>query len=253
MQRWSIPVLVRRSLGLGFLLAGLALAAASPRAAETDGSQAVSIELSGGSLKDGRARVEARLHNGSGRSLLGVRIAAYYDPLDAMPAPDASWKLHEFLLEPPLAPGASVQLEFTDSEAAEFVLLRVAYARLALAIRVDGATPLAARTELQEVEGTVYIAARDLAAALDAKLTQDKSKRVTLEMAEAGRKLSYLAGSKLVQLDTRQASLSLPVLEREGRSWLPLHEIAALLGFEADYDLAANLVLLSSTAASDVQ
>jgi len=89
---------------------------AVPPPANAPSDEAV-IELTGGSLKgsvsgQGTASVKARVTSHGARKLLGVRIAAYYDVIDALPAPDARWHLHEFLFEPPLTAGANSNVAF---------------------------------------------------------------------------------------------------------------------------------------------
>jgi hypothetical protein len=210
----------------------------------------VQLELSGGTLRrsagGATAEVEALVTNRGDRALLGLRLAAYYDVLDALPASDAQWRLHEFLLEPALAAGATTQLQFSDEQAAQYVLLRLDYARFALALAVDGAAPRPAQSELLERDGVQYLAARDLASALGARLAQGADKRVTLALP-AGGNLAYRAGSAQVMIGSTTHTLAHPVLEQDGRSWLPLHETCALLGYEADYDLGENLLRLSQS------
>lgn len=216
--------------------------------ASEDQVSGVEVLLTGGSLKSGRANVEAQITNKAQRQLLGLRIAAYYDPLDALPAPDAQWRLHEFVLEPGLAPGASAMLSFTDNNAAQYVLLRCVLARFSLAISVDGAAELAAQYELLEQDGQRYVAARDLADALGARLRQATDKRVILDLPDLPAALVYLPGSQELQLSGVRQQLSWPVLQLAGRSWLPLEESCLLLGFSAEYDYNANILRLARRA-----
>jgi hypothetical protein len=205
----------------------------------------VEVKLSEGSLRAGKAHVRAEVTNNGQRSLLGLRIAAYYDPLDALPAPDAPWRLHEFLFEPPLLPGATLSVTFSDENASEYVLLRCAYARFTLGIIVNTGQEYSAAHELLESDGLQYIATRDLATALGATVRQQPDKQVVLGLPDGSMTLVFRPGSQQVRANGEARSLSHPTLEREGRSWLPLHEVCLLLGFEADYELAANILRLS--------
>jgi hypothetical protein len=226
-------------------------AATAGGAASTDTAE---IVLTGGSLKgaasgSGAASVQARVTNSGGRKLLGVRIGAYYDTIDALPAPDARWRLHEFLFEPPLAPGGASDVGFTDQDAAAYVLLRIVYARFALAVAADGGAPAPAGEELADRGGVQYIAARDLAAALGAKLRLDARKLVTLSRAGAGGhgalSLSYTAGQAALSIGGAARTWAHLPYEQGGRGYLPLQEACGLLGYDADYDEGVNVLTLT--------
>jgi hypothetical protein len=215
----------------------------------------VAIELVQGKVTgsmrgQGKAAVTARLTNNAPRRLTGVRIAAYYDTGDYLPADEAAWKLHEFVLEPPLERGASVELEFTDEAAAEYIFLRVDYARLGLAIGVDSGAAITADAELLVDGPNRFISVRDLARAIGAKLELGADKRISLARdAEKPRPalwVIFTPGTVDISIMGKYAKLATASRMADGRLFVPLQETVSLLGYSANYDAAANLLSLTT-------
>ncbi len=265
----------------------------------------VEVRLTGGSVTgtvrgQGTAAVQAQVVNRGASALKGVRLGVYYSTLDAPPGPDAAWREHEFVFEPPLPPGEATTLNFTDENAAEYIALSVRFAlfadggqtaaqptpagetnpdaggapappdaKPADAKPADskpadakpapqpepqpppkpkpaqvtpgaaaGATvlyrglPVAAASPLVEQDGALYISTRDLMDNTGGSLGYDSATyEVTLE--RKGRKLAVKTGERRATADGAAIELAHPVLEIDGRSYLPLVECAAYLGLTA--------------------
>jgi hypothetical protein len=220
-----------------------------------DDTSSIAIELVKGKVVgspqgQGKAEVTARVTNNGQRRLAGVRIGAYYDTADYMPAATAPWKLHEFVLEPPLEAGGSVELEFTDEAGAEYILLRVDYARFGLAVTADGGKPIVAEAELLVDGPNRFITLRDLARAVGAKIEVGADKRVSLmrdaKKPRPGLFMVFTPGTVDISVKGKYAKLVLASRVAEGRLYVPLQETTSLLGYSADYNAAANLLTLTT-------
>jgi len=95
-----------------------------------------------------------------------------------------------------------------------------------------------------------YIAARDLAAALGAKLKPGEKRLVTLSRGKDGTRkalsLVYTPGLAAATAGGAAKTWTHPPFEQNGRGYLPLQETCSLLGYEADYDEGTNVLTLVS-------
>jgi len=224
-------------LASSFLLPALALAQGD-----------VTVTLTGGDVRgkvkgQGKATVVARVENNGDRELNGVRIAAYYSPTDALPGDDATWRVHEFVFEPPLLPGNSTTLKFSDENAYEYVLLQVRNAQYGRTLSFNGK---AARLEqpLSEKDGVLYISTRDLMNTIGGGISYD-AKTYMIVLERRGVSVRVQPKLKYVLVGETRAPLAHPVIEVDGHSLLPLAEIAALFGLSVTEDSELNMVELS--------
>jgi hypothetical protein len=230
----ALPILL---LAVSLLLPTLALAQGD-----------VMVTLTGGDVRgkvkgQGKATVVARVENLSGRELNGVRIAAYYSANDALPGDDATWRVHEFVFEPPLLPGNSTTLKFSDTDAFEYVLLQVRNAQYGRGLSFNGkAVRLAG--PLSERDGVLYISTRDLMNTVGGGISYD-AKTYMIVLERRGVSVRVQPKLKYALVGETQAPLAHPVIEVDGHSLLPLRDIAALFGLSVTEDSELNLVELS--------
>jgi len=230
----ALPILL---LAMGLVLPILALA-----------QDDVSVTLTGGDVRGkvkgrGKATVVARVENHSGRELTGVRIAAYYSPTDAQPGDNATWRVHEFVFEPPLLPDNSTTLKFSDDNAYEYVLLEVRSPQYGRGLSFNGkAVRLAG--PLSEKDGVLYISTRDLMNAIGGGISYD-AKTYMIVLERRGASVKVQAKLKYALVGETRAPLAHSVIELDGHSLLPLTDIAALFGISVTEDTDLNLVELS--------
>ena len=228
------------------LLSGLAIPAA---AAVTD---EVSIELVSGEVVgrvkgQGRATVTARVVNDGTRPLSGVRVEAYYSTVDIHPPASATWRPHEFVFDPPLQPGESVSLTFTDENAAEFVLLSITAAVFHTGLSyngivVDGGYAVHVR------DGVPYIATRDLVGVVGGGASYESGTSTIILRRDLHEVRLWEGTRKAVTLGGR-VDLEHPVIPLEGRSFVPLPDVAPLLGLDCTFDETLNVVMLNDSGA----
>ena len=254
---------------LSVLLAALLLPTIPALAAD------VEVRLAGGSVTgevrgQGTATVEAQVMNHGASALLGVRLGVYYSVTDAAPGPGADWREHEFVFEPPLAPGESTTLSFTDESAAEFIALEVRYSLFedgGVATEPDNGNgegtppetkpkpehkpkldapassndpmvlyrgmPANLASPLIERKGAIYISTRDLMDCVGGSLGYDAATyQVILE--RKGRKLAVKTGERNATADDKAIKFDHAVLEIDGRSYLPLIDVAPYLALTAE-------------------
>lgn len=220
-----------------FCLCAAALLASfsPPAAAAVDGLQ---VELTGGTVTgpvrgQGKAVVEARVTNTGSRSVNGVRIGVFYAAADLLPGDGADWRVHEFVFEPPLAPGKSTTLRFSDENAAEYILIELQRASYGLGLTYNG-LEAGLNQPLMEMDGVVYIATRDLMQLIGGGISYDaQSYMIVLE--RSGLTLKLKAGQDYALLNGERTPLRHPVLEIESRSLLPLEEVARLLELSCNW------------------
>jgi len=240
-QPYNIHMRVAVLLGLAALLAiggQLGVAAASDLELAF-----ISGEVTGSTPGKGAASVTARVENTGSRDLLGLRIGVYYSAVNEIPDDDAQWRPHEFVFEPPLKPGKSTTLRFVDENAAEYIMLRVERVQCETGISFNGKV---AQLEygLEERDGVTYIATRDLMNLIGGGISYDaESYMVVLE--RKGVEVRFKESESRVLLDGQRTSIEHPVLEIDGRSFLPLADFASLLGVSVSRDSAMNLIVLS--------
>ena len=213
---------------LAFILALVLLASAH---ADTSGVEVTlaSGEVVGKTRGIGTASVTAKVSNKTSRTLEGIRLAAFYSPVDVFPAADAEWRIHEFVFEPPLAAGATSTLEFTDDSAAQYIQLEARAVKYRPALRFDGAD-----TDLQfpvvKREGTAYIALRDLADVAGGRITSDGG-FIVIDRQGVTIRLKPLTAQ--AQVDGKAKTLDNAVIDEAGRSYIALRDAATLLGLAA--------------------
>jgi hypothetical protein len=265
--------MLRQLAGLTALLGVLLLAVPAAHAAE------IEVRLTGGSVTgtargQGTATVQAQVVNHGASALTGIRLGVYYSTTDTPPGAGADWREHEFVFEPPLAPGAATSLSFTDEHAAEYIALEVRYTLFA-----DGGAPVAPAggkpaaeskkqppakpqskpsppakpqpkpatsavtvlyrgmpanpaAPLVERDGAVYISTRDLLDCAGGSLSYDAATyQVVLE--RKGRKLAVKTGERAASADGAAVELAHSVLDIDGRSYVPLLDVAAYLNLTA--------------------
>lgn len=211
---------------------------ATPALADVPG---LTVSLAGGEVAGhtrglGTATVTAQVSNNSGRTLDGIRLAAFYSPTDVLPSADVDWRIHEFVFEPPLAAGTTTTLQFSDDNAAQYVLLDARAAKFRAALRY-GSVTRDLQFPLLKRNGTAFVALRDLAAALDARLT-NRAGYITLERSDSTVKVKPLSAQ--AQVDGQSRTLANALLEDQGRSYIGLRDAAQLFGLEVS-DLGSDL------------
>lgn len=234
-------VLLLSALSLGLLLLTVPAQAASPADIELT---LLGGEVVGSEPGFGEASVEARVRNTASRALKGVRIAVYYSSRDALPPSNADWLIHEFVFEPPLKPGGQSTLRFSDPNAAEYVALAVRRAIFEPGLSFNGedvqlAAPLLVR------EGNYFIALRDLAGLLEAKLSLEQRGGWIVLEREGEPALKLKVGVDYAQQAGANIALELKPLEVEGRSYLALNEAAKLFGLDLRQDSESGIFELS--------
>lgn len=203
----------------------------------------ISGDVTGDQRGQGTATVSARITNIGDRNLNGVRIAAFYSPYDTFPDEFAEWKLHEFLLEPPLKPGKSVVLEFQDDKAFEYIQLELRRANFDLRIVVNG-KQLDSEGLVRIEDGAAYMQSRDLVGIIGGDLKYDaEADRVELKRGE--RVLLYKEGRRSIDVNEERRALSHPVITIEGRTWVPIESICRELEIECEIDHSLNVLTLT--------
>lgn len=176
----------------------------------------------------GTATVTARVTNETARTLEGIRLVSWYSAVDVLPAADADWRIHEFVFDPPLMPGASGTLTFTDENAAQYVKLEARQVKYRAALRYgDAITDL--KLPLLRRSGVVYVALRDLVDITGGTL---RSSGEFISVNAAGKKLQLRPGSAEAQVDSSARSMSNAVIEDNDRSYIALRDAASLLELE---------------------
>lgn len=228
------------------ILSVLAMLSVGPVFAAVDG---VSASLVGGEVKgavkgEGKASVRASVSNLSGRELRSVVLGVYYSAVDAPPAPDALWRQHAFEFDPPLSPGKSVTVRFSDDDAFEYIALDVQGARFGPGLSFNGEiAPLEQPLSLRD--GVYYIATRDLMDVIGGGISYD-AKTYMVGLERGGIKIEVKPDLGYALVNGEQHPLEHPVLELDGRSLLPLAEVAALFGLSVSVDEGQELVLLEN-------
>lgn len=210
----------------------------------------VSIELVGGEVTgaisgQGTASVVVNVTNDGLRDITGLRIAAYYSTLNAPPVdPEtADWRIHEFVFDPPLAPGQSITVRFRDENAAEYVLLEARFVVEGGGIIYNGRTGVLEHG-LIERNGVTFIATRDLIDLVGGGISYDAaSYEVVIE--RQGVEVRFKEGRKQVKVDGQVNTLDHATIETDGRSLLPLVEFCGLLGIVVEHDATVDLFTLS--------
>lgn len=237
---------MRKAVTAAAVLAWAMLALALPaRAAVTD---EVSVTLTGGEVAGkvrgmGKATVQARVENLGTRALNGIRIEAFYSTTDVMPDQYAVWHPHEFIFEPPLPPGESTLLNFSDEQAAEYILIEVRSTLFALGLSYNG-TVADLNLALPERRGVVFISTRDFAGLIGAEVEYDEPTQ-QIVVATEGIEAVFTVGSLAAEINGRQTVLNGAVFELNGVSYLPLLDAATAFGLTATVDRPLNLVMLN--------
>lgn len=210
----------------------------------------ISVSLAGGEVVgpvkgQGKASVRATIVNESGRALSSIVLGVFYNSINELPGGDAAWIKHAFEFDPPLGTGKSVTVKFTDNNALEYIMLDVQSAQLGWGISYNGR--LASPAPMLELRDDVwYISTRDLMELVGGGLSYDpKTYMVGLERAGVLVQVKPKLGYALV--GGAQQRLEHPVVEIDGRSLVPLVEIALLLGLSASVDEAQQLLLLEGS------
>ena len=206
------------------------------------------VTLTGGSITgkvrgQGTASVEARALNTGATDITGVRIAVYYSTVDQYPPdPDtADWRIHEFLFEPPLMPGKSTKLVFSDEDAAEYILIEVRYVAQGLTLSYND-RPASLEYPLEYRDGVHYIATRDLVNLVGGSLGYDNA-TYEVTLVRSGVELRFKGAT--VKVNGHAVTLENPVLELDGRTFVPLKEFCRHLGIGVVRDTATNRIILS--------
>jgi hypothetical protein len=210
----------------------------------------VSVELAGGEVAgavsgQGTASVVVDVTNNGLRDVTGLRIAAYYSTVNAPPVdPEtAGWRIHEFVFDPPLAPGQSITVRFRDENAAEYVLLESRFVVEGGGIIYNGRTGVLEHG-LRERSGVTYIATRDLIDLIGGGISYDAaSYEVVIE--RQGVEVRFKEGHKQVKVNGQVSTFDHAIVEIDGRSLLPLVEFCGLLGITVEHDTAVGLFTLS--------
>ncbi|MEZ5339724.1 MAG: stalk domain-containing protein [bacterium] len=203
----------------------------------------ISGDVTGDVRGQGTATVSARITNIGDRNLNGVRIAAYYSPYDTFPDEFADWLLHEFLLEPPLRPGKSVVLQFQDPKAFEYIQLELRRANFDLRIVVNG-EQLASEGLVRIEDGAAYMQSRDLVGIIGGELKYD-AEADRVELRRGDRVLLYKDGRRSIDVNEERRALSHPVIQIEGRTWVPVESICRELEIECEIDHSLNVLTLT--------
>lgn len=207
----------------------------------------VEVKLAGGEVVgrvrgQGIAEVVATVTNTGTRTLTGVRIEAYYSTMDMFPPANASWRPHEFIFEPALAPGESANLGFSDKNAAEYVMLSVTAAVFHTGLSYNGQVVDLAYS-IHERNGVAYIATRDLMAIVGGEADYDA---LTYEiiLSRRGTELRLRENHSSLTVNGYPQEMLHPVAAIEGRSYLPVEDIAPLLGIVCQRDDSLNFIML---------
>ena len=202
----------------------------------------VSGDVTGAIRGQGTATVSALVTNISDRNLNGVRIAAYYSPYDTFPEEFAEWQLHEFVFEPPLEPGNSVSLKFQDEQAFEYIQLELRRALFDLRLVVNG--KLLEDPQLIRIQdGAAYMQSRELVRIIGGELHYDEATdRVNL--SRNGATLLYKNGRRSIDVNGERRALEHPVIELDGRTWVPLEGVCRELGISCTVDNTLNVLTL---------
>lgn len=185
-------------------------------------------EVVGKSRGLGTASLTARISNASGRTIEGIRIAAWYSLVDVLPTADASWQIHEFVFDPALVSGGSTTLSFTDDNAAQYVLLEARAVKFRPALRYDGALHDLEHPLLRRGEST-FVALRDLISAIGGRLD---SRDGYIVIERFGSTLRLRPGDFRAEENGAAHQMDNPILEESGRSYIALPAAASLFNLQ---------------------
>jgi len=235
---------------MAYVLAGLLACVALALPAQAALTDEVSVTLTGGEVSGkvrgmGKATVQARVENHGTRALNGIRIEAFYATANVAPDQYAVWHPHEFIFEPPLPPGENTLLNFSDDQAAEYILIEVRSALFAMGLSYNG-TVQDLGYALPERQGVVFIATRDFANLIGAKTKWDETSQQIVMSTEAVES-RFRVGTQSAEFNGRQTALESAVFELNGISYLPLLDVATAFGLTANIDRSLNLVMLGDT------
>lgn len=211
------------------------------------GVDGVSVSLTGGEVKgpvqgQGKATVRATVSNDSGRDVQSVVLGAFYSATDEQPGDDAKWRVHAFEFTPPLATGRSATVKFTDDDALEYIKLEVQAAKFGLGVSFKGEAVKLSQPLLDR-DGVYYISTRDLMDIIGGSISYD-AKTYMLSLTRKGVTVQVKPALKYALVNGEQHALTHQVVEIDGRSLLPLEDIAALYGVSVTVDEDAELVKL---------
>ncbi len=226
------------------MLAMMLLLGAGQAFAAVDG---VTASLAGGDVKgevrgQGKATVRATLDNASGRPLKAVVLRVFYSASDDAPGDAAEWRLHGFEFDPPLSPGKSVVIKFSDDNAFEYVALDVQSAQFGLGLSYNG-NVAALSQPLTMRDGVYYILTRDLMNVIGGGISYD-AQTYMVGLERAGVKVEIKPGLDYALVSGAKQPLAHKVVEVDGRSLLPLEDIATMFGLGVTVDEEQELVLL---------
>jgi hypothetical protein len=185
-------------------------------------------EVVGKSRGLGTATLTARVSNNSGRTVEGIRIAAWYSFADVLPSADSDWHIHEFVFDPALVSGGSTILTFSDDNAAQNVLLEARAVKFRAALRYDGAVHDLEHPPIRRGE-LIFVALRDLVGVVGGRLG---SRDGSIVIERFGNTLRLGAGSAQAFVDGMAVQLSSAMLEEAGRSYISLRDSAMLFSLE---------------------
>ncbi len=233
-----------RHLICALLVVSFGLASIPALAAVTD---EVEVKLAGGEVVgrvrgQGRAELVATVSNTGNRTLTGIRIEAYYSTVDIFPPANASWRPHEFIFEPPLLPGESANLGFSDDNAAEYVMLSVTATVFHTGISYNGQA-VDLEYSIHERGGVSYIATRDLMGIIGGEADYDKA-TYEIVLSRFGFELRLRENKSALVVNGMPQEMAHPVTAIDGRSYLPLEDIAPLLGLTYQHDTSLNFIML---------
>jgi hypothetical protein len=221
-----------RGLGFLVLIAALALPALAPAASDDK----VSIELIGGEVVGpdrgtGTASVVARVENLGEKPLTGMRIAVFYATADVPPPPNAQWYIHEFVFEPPLVPGGTSTLRFKDEKAGEYILIEARRLLYATGLTYNGKSAVL-NFPLLDRNGVTYVSTRDLVDLVGGGISYDAATGFVI-VERKGRAVKVKTGVDYALVGDTKMPLKNAPIEEDHRSYLPVADIAPLLGLNA--------------------
>lgn len=233
-----------RSMRIALMLAAAVLLYAGPALAAVDG---ITARLAGGDVKgevkgQGKATVRVAVDNTSSRPVRAVVLRVYYSSTDTKPGDDAEWRLHGFEFDPPLSPGKSVVVKFSDNDAYEYVALDVQSTQFGLGVSYNGVVAQLGQP-LSQRDGVYYIATRDMMSVIGGGISYDAATYM-VALERGGVKMEIKPGLDYALVNGVKQPLAHPVVEVDGRSLLPLEDIAALFGLRVTVDEEQELVLL---------
>lgn len=176
----------------------------------------------------GQTRVTARVTNNSDRPLSAVTVKASYNDIALS---SWNWRYHKVRMKPPLLPGLSRIVKFSDPEGRKYIVLD--YAKPEFLTPAPTVWASGQKLACAIIANKMHVAARAFVTVFGGTIERD---------AASGEMIMRVADSEVrakVKPDKSNPSAMLALL-RSGQTYVPLADVAKDLGLVVSHDDRTN-------------